>query len=127
MEILIVFSWRKAISNLFMCLLGSLCGSAGRESVCNAGNLDSIPPGLIPGSGRSTGEGIGYPLRYSWAFLVVQLVKNPAMWETWVQSLGWGDPWRREMLPTPVLWPREFHNAISFQICQSGCYQKDNK
>ena len=35
------------------------------------------------------GEGIGYPLQYSWASLVAQLVKNlPAMWKTWVQSLG---------------------------------------
>ena len=41
----------------------------------------------------SPGEGIGYPLQYSWAFLVAQLVKNlPAMQETWVQSLGWDDP-----------------------------------
>ena len=54
--------------------------SAGKESACNAGD-----PGLIPGSGRSAGEGIGYPLQYSWASLVVQLVENPpAMWETWV-------------------------------------------
>ena len=44
-------------------------------------------------SGRSTGEGIGYPLQCSWASLVAQLVKNsPAMWETWVRSLGWEDP-----------------------------------
>ena len=57
------------------------------ESTCNAGD-----PGLIPGSGRSTGEGIGYPLQYSWASLVAQLVKNPlAMWETWVRSLAWED------------------------------------
>ena len=48
---------------------------------------------MSPGSGRSTGEGIGYPLQYSWASLVAQLVKNlPAIWETWVQSLGWEDP-----------------------------------
>ena len=48
---------------------------------------------MSPGSGRYAGEGIGYPLLYSWAFLVAQLVKNPcAMWETWVQSLGWEDP-----------------------------------
>jgi len=40
---------------------------------------------VIPGLGRSPGEGIGYPLQYSWASLVAQLVKNsPAMWETWV-------------------------------------------
>ena len=44
------------------------------------------------GQGRSTGERIGYPLQFSWAFLVVQLVKNmPAMRETWVRSLGWED------------------------------------
>ena len=47
----------------------------------------------IPESGRSTEEGIGYPLQYSWASLVAQLVKNlPAMQETWVQFLGWEDP-----------------------------------
>ena len=48
---------------------------------------------MIPGLGRSIGEGIGYPLQYSWASLVAQLVKNlPRMWETWVRSLGWEDP-----------------------------------
>ena len=48
---------------------------------------------MIPGSGRSVGEGIGYPLQYSWASLVAQLVKNlPAMQRTWVRSLGWEDP-----------------------------------
>ena len=47
---------------------------------------------MVPGSGRSAGEGTGYPLQYSWASLVAQLVKNPpAMWETWVRSLGWED------------------------------------
>ena len=47
---------------------------------------------MIPGSGRSPGQGIGYPLQYSWTSLVAQMVKNPpAMWETWVQSLGWED------------------------------------
>ena len=50
-------------------------------------------PRLIPGLGRPAGEGIGYPLSDSWASLVAQLVKNlPAMWEIWVQSLGWEDP-----------------------------------
>ena len=58
----------------------------GRESVCNTGD-----PSSIPGLGRSTGERIGYPLQYSWASLVAQLVKNPAMWETWIQSLDWED------------------------------------
>ena len=62
--------------------------SVGKESTCNAGDL-----GLILKPGRSAGEGIGYPLQYSWASLVAQLVKNlPAMWETWIRSLGWEDP-----------------------------------
>ena len=48
---------------------------------------------MIPGLGRSAGEGIGYPLQYSWASLVAQLPENPpAMWETRIQSLGWDDP-----------------------------------
>ena len=63
-------------------------GSAGKESACNAGDL-----GSIPGLGRFPGEGIGYPLQYSQASLVAQLVKNlPAMREIWVRSLGWEDP-----------------------------------
>ena len=62
--------------------------SVDKESACNAGD-----PGSIPGSGRSTGDGMGHPLQYSWASLVAQLVKNwPAVWETWVRSLGWEDP-----------------------------------
>ena len=66
--------------------------SVSKEPTWNAGDSGSIPE-----SGRSTGEGIGYPLQYSWASLVVQLVKNhivvlPAMQETWVGSLGWEDP-----------------------------------
>ena len=62
--------------------------SVGKESACNAGD-----PGSISGSGRSAGEGIGYPLWYTSASLVAQLLKNPpAMRETWVRSLGWEDP-----------------------------------
>jgi len=62
--------------------------SVGKESTCNAED-----PNLIPGSERSTGEGIAYPLQYSWASLVDQLVKNlHAMQEIWVQSLRWEDP-----------------------------------
>ena len=50
-------------------------------------------PSSIPEMGSSPGEGIGYPLQYSWASLVAQLGKNPtAMQETSVQSLGWEDP-----------------------------------
>ena len=93
--------------------MGFPCGSAGKESACNAEDL-----GSISGLGRAPGEGKGYPLQYSGlensmdcvaksrtrlsdftslqmvkrASLVAQLVKNPpAMTETWVQSLGWED------------------------------------
>ena len=64
-------------------------GSVAKEAACNAGD-----PGLIPGSGRfPPGEGIGYPLPYSWASLVAQRLKNPpAMRETWVRFLGQDDP-----------------------------------
>ena len=66
--------------------------SVGKESTYDAGD-----PGLIPGLERSTGEGIGYPLQYSWASLSAQLVKNPpAIWETWVQSSSWKDPLEKE-------------------------------
>ena len=53
---------------------------------------------------------------------MAQLVKNvPAMWETWVQSLGWEDPLRRERLPTPVFWPGEFQGLYS----PWGCKESD--
>ena len=69
-------------------LAGFSGSSAGKESTCNARD-----PGSIPGSGRFPGEGLGYPLQYSWASLVAQTVKNPpAMQETRVWSLGWEDP-----------------------------------
>ena len=72
---------------LLACLLCTLNSSVGQESSCNGGDL-----GWIPGLGRSTEEGIGYPLQYSWASPVAQLVKNlPAMQETWVRALGWED------------------------------------
>ena len=85
----------------FLHLFSGFAGSSvGKASTCNARD-----PGSIPVSGRSPGEGIGYPLKYSWTSLVVQLVKNPpAMWETWV----WNIPWRRE-----IFWPREFHVLYS--------------
>ena len=74
--------------------------SVGKESACNAGD-----PGSIPRLGRSAREGIGYPLQYSWASLVAQLVKNPpAMWETWVQSLSWEDPLEKgKATPSSIL------------------------
>ena len=91
--------------------------SFGKESTYNVGD-----PGSIPGSGKSLGEGIGYPLQCSWASLAAQLVKNlPAMWETWVQSWVGKIPWRREKLPTSAFWPGEFHGLYS----PWGCKESD--
>ena len=76
--------------------------SAGEESTFNAGD-----PGLIARLGRSPAEGIGYPLQYSWAPLVAQMVKNlPAMpgLDPWVGRM----PWRRAWQPIPVFLPGEF-------------------
>ena len=84
--ILTNFSWSNSVSVYIN--PGFSGSSAGKESACNAGN-----PSSIPGSGRSPGEGIGYPFQCSRASLVVQTVKNPStMQETWVRSLGWEDP-----------------------------------
>ena len=84
--------------------------SVGKESTCNAGD-----PGLIPGLGRSAGEGIGYPLQYSWASLVAQLVKNPACNVGDLSSIpGLGrSPGEGKRLPIPVFWPEEFHGLYS--------------
>ena len=69
---------------------------------------------LIPRLERSTGEGIGYPLQYSWVSLVAQLVKNlPAMQETWVQSLGWDDPLEKGKATTPVFW---LENSMDYMV-----------
>ena len=90
-------------------ILGFPDSSVRKESACNAGD-----PSSIPGLGRSAGEGIGYPLEYSWASLVAQLVKNPPA----VGRPGF-NPWvgmihrRRERLPTLVSWPRELHGLYS--------------
>ena len=68
--------------------LGFPGSSAGKESAYNEED-----PNLIPGSGRFSGKEIGYPLQYSWASLVAQMVKKlPVMQETSVQSLGWEGP-----------------------------------
>ena len=85
--------------------LGFPGSSAGKESTCNAGDQ-----GSIPGLSRSPGEGIGYLLQYSWASLVVQMVKNPpAVWEAWVWSLGLKDPLEgRAWQPPLVFLPEEF-------------------
>ena len=70
------------------CIKGSPGSSAGKESACKAGN-----PGLIPGLGRSPGEGIGYPLQHSWASLLAQLVKNQPAMATHSSILVWRIPW----------------------------------
>ena len=83
--------------------------SVGKEFTCSAGD-----PDLIPGLGRSAGEGIGYLLQYSWASLVAQLVKSRLQcgrpgFHTWVGKI----PWTREWLPISVFWPGEFHGLYS--------------
>ena len=90
--------------------------SVGKESVCNAGD-----PGSISQLGRSAREGIGYPLQYSWATLVAQLIKNlPAMGETWFDSWVGKIPWRRKRLPTPVFWSGEFHGLYGLWVCEES-------
>ena len=105
--------------------------SVGKESPCNAGD-----PGSVPGTGRSTGEGIGYPLQYSWASLVAQLVKNPpAMWETWVWPLDWEDPLERgtatlsNILAWRIPWTiqsmgsqRLRHDWVNFTFQKNVCF-----
>ena len=86
--------------------------SVGKESTCNAGNPGSIP--------KICQRRKGYPLQYSWASLVAQLVKNStAMQETgfipWVGKITW----RRERLPTPVFWPEEFHGLSVHGVTKS--------
>ena len=92
--------------------------SVGKESTCSAGD-----PGSISRLGRSPGEGIGYPLQYSWASLVAQQVKNlPAMWETWVQSLGWENSLKKGMAThSSILAWRKFLGLYS----PPGCKESD--
>ena len=78
---------------------GFSVSSAGKESTCNA-----TDPGSIPGSGRSAGEGIGYPLQCSWVSLVTQMVKNmPVIQKSWVQSVGWEDPLEKKMATQSII------------------------
>ena len=85
--------------------VASLVAQLVKNPPCNAGD-----PSSIPGLGRATGEGIGYPLQYSWASLVTQLVKiclqcRRPWFDPWVGKISW----RRERLPTPVFRSGEFH------------------
>ena len=99
-----IISWKQLTKYLFIWPLSLILpsfiiftglpdSSVGKGSACNAQD-----PALIPGLGRSPGEGIGYPLQYSWASLLAQTVKNlSAMQETWVLSLGWEGPLEKDM------------------------------
>ena len=104
--------WAQGRSqSYYLAIIGFPDSSVDKESTCNAGH-----PSSIPGSGRSAGEGISYPLQYSWASLVAQLAKTlPAMQETWVGKI----PWRREWLPTSIFLPEEFHGQRSLVGCSS--------
>ena len=106
-------------------IMGFPDSSVGKESTCNAGD-----PSSIPGSERSSGEGIGYPLQCSWTSLMAQLVKNlPAMRETWVRSLGWEDPLEEgkathsSILAWRISWtmgpPRVRHDWLSLSLSLS--------
>ena len=107
--------------------LGFSCGSAGEESTCNEGDL-----GSIPGLGRSPGEGNDYPTSVFWpgefhgltkTSLVAQIAKiSPAMWESWVRSLGWEDPLEEGMatyssiLAWRILWTEESGGLQSMEL-----------
>ena len=97
-------------------MLGFPGGSVGKESACKAGD-----PGSIPGLGRSAGEGIGYPLQYSCASSMAQLVKNPpAMWETWGSIPGLGrSPGEGKGYPLRYSVPEHFRDCIDHWVMKS--------
>ena len=108
--------------------MGSPGSSAGKESTCNPGDL-----GWVPGSGRSPGGGIGYPLQYSWASLVAQMAKNlPAMWETQdtfpIPGLGrspgggHGNPFQYSCLENPK--DREAWKATEHRVTKNQTWLK---
>ena len=83
--------------------------------------------GSIPRLERSPGEGKGYSLQYSWASLVAQMINNlPAMWETWVRSLGWEDPLEQSMATHSIVlaWrnsmDRGAWQATVYRVAESG-------
>ena len=99
----------KIYNHLWLPYQGFPGSSAGKKSTCNAGG-----PGSIPGLERSSGEGVGYPLWYSWVSLVAQKAKNPpVMRDTWVHPWVRKIPWRRAWQPTPAFLPGESHGPRS--------------
>ena len=119
----LISAWTSLTSHfisLFFCYLNfvlnfALCrsfpdSSVVKESTCNTGD-----PGSIPGSGRSSREGITCPLQYYWTSLVAQLVKESACNAgdlDLIPGLG-RSPGEGNKLPTPVFWPGEFHGLYS--------------
>ena len=96
--------------------------SVGKESSCNAGDT-----GSIPGSGRSSGEGIGYSLQYSCPSLVAQLVKNPpAEWrlefDPWVGKI----PWRRKGYPPQYSGLENFMDCTVHGVAKSWTRLSEN-
>ena len=120
----------RASSSTFLGFPGS---SAGKESTCNAGD-----PGSVSGSESCPGEGIRYLLQYSGASLVAQTAKNlPAMWETWVRSLGWKDPSKEGMANHPSIlawrtpvdrgaWQATVHGVTKFRTqCTASTFLRE--
>ena len=102
--------------SVFHISIGYSESSVGKESACNPGD-----PGSIPGSGRSSGERIGYPLQYSWASLWLSWYRICLQCgrlgvDPWVRKI----PWRRERLPTAEFWPRIFHGLYSPWDCKES-------
>ena len=100
-------------------LKGLPSSTDGKEFTYSVGD-----PSSIPGSGRSTGEGIGYPQEYSgrpwWlSWLRIRLQCGRPGFNPWVGKI----PWRREHLPTPVFWPEEFHGLYSPSVQFSSVTQ----
>ena len=91
--------------------------SDGKESACNAGD-----PSSIPELGSSPGEEIGYPLQYSWASLVAQMVKNicPQCRRPGFNPQVGNIPWRREQLPTSVFLPGKSMDKGDWQATDHG-------
>ena len=82
-------------------------------------------PSVIPVLRRSPKEGIGYPLQYSWASMVLKKVKNPpAMWETWFDPWVGNIPWRRAWQPTPVFLPGESPWATGHEVAESDMTER---
>ena len=106
--VLVAFADARPFGQVHGPLRASLVAQLVKESACNAGDL-----GSIPGLRRSPGKGKDYPLQYSWASLVAQLVIHLQCgrpgFDHWIGKI----PWRREWQPTPVFWPGEFQGLYS--------------